>query len=310
MSVYGPSGASLDSGLHLSALLPNDPGFVPHDASLALRLDGTAVGWVMAWIHQAPCFDGNSQVWLRVHLDPDLAGTVLEQMMVTLLNELVHRVVTDGDGRPTWVRVEIDAKQDWLRDLLPTSGFQHTRTFLTMEHPVALPSHPATTVTALVPDEIPLETQLRTPSNADREMIRRAHNDAFQDHWGSGQVGVHRWQAMYEGTSETAPISNHLSRVMAAADGSIAAYALVTKPKSKVAMVSVMGTRRAYRRQGLGRILLTHCLAAAAQEPELKTLRVDVDSQSAAHRLYISVGFEPRESTLIFEKLMPAAVRT
>lgn len=298
MPAYGPAAAPTPDGLTLGVLSPQDDGFIPEGISIALRSPATVVAWATAWVRAAPGFDANSEVWLRAHLDPQLVGTALEQTVAKMLEALAHRAHAQLGSLPAVARVEVQSDQGWLVRTLQSQGFRKERTFLTLERAVSLPVASAGE---------PAGLHLRAPVLADMEAIRSAHNDAFQDHWGSAEISFERWRNLYEGEKSTPGISLHLSRVALEEDGVVAAYALVSKPEREVAMLTLMGTRTGRRGQGLARAMLLRCLDTAAHEPGLESVRVDVDSKSAAHSLYASLGFQSRRATEIFERPLLAA---
>ncbi|WP_369045991.1 GNAT family N-acetyltransferase [Sinomonas sp. P10A9] len=140
---------------------------------------------------------------------------------------------------------------------------------------------------------------------AHHEATRRAHNEAFADHWRSSERDPARWADQLSSRSFRAD----LSRVAVNPDPSldpddaVDAYVLCHEFVSGELYVTLVGTRRRARGQGLASALLQDSLAAAkAQGYRLADLGVDSESPTGAVGLYERVGFMPIRTTVVYER--------
>jgi mycothiol synthase len=84
-----------------------------------------------------------------------------------------------------------------------------------------------------------------------------------------------------------------LDLVLTAGDGAIAAYCLLwLDPQSGIAEFEPVGTRKAYRRQGLGKALLAGAFQRLIEYGATGAFVCTPASNTAAVRLYESVGFD------------------
>ncbi|WP_417220138.1 GNAT family N-acetyltransferase [Arthrobacter sp.] len=137
------------------------------------------------------------------------------------------------------------------------------------------------------------------------EAVRRAHNEAFADHWGSVPRSPERWADQLAARSFRAG----LSRVVVTTDGSVDsdervdAYALCGEWVSGELYVSLVGTRRRARRQGLGLALLGNIVQAAAEAGyRMVDLTVDSESPTGAGRIYERAGFTPVRTSAVYQR--------
>jgi mycothiol synthase len=126
------------------------------------------------------------------------------------------------------------------------------------------------------------------------EPLRTAHNVAFAQHWGSGQVGAESWRSQRTGLGAFRAAYS----AVALADGSVAAYVLGYEYPAPGAgrelYVDTVGTLPQWRGRGLAGALLSHVLRAA-QGDGFATSVLTVDSQNATGALgvYQRVGYAP-----------------
>ncbi len=211
----------------------------------------------------------------------------VEDFVVRWMAERGRQLVAElDDGLPRYVGDSVHEHVAHRRELLERHGFSLTRWFFEMGRAAAEPV-PAT--------PLPPGLTLRPWTAADDEAVRLAHNEAFEDHWGSNPITADRWDAWISGSRWFRP---GLSFV-AAAGGDIVGYSLgyvypddVDVRGRTEAWVGQLGTRRAWRRQGVAGALLARTIEAA-RDAELDHVMLGVDSESrtGAVGLYERVGF-------------------
>ncbi|MDR2255752.1 MAG: GNAT family N-acetyltransferase [Arthrobacter sp.] len=131
--------------------------------------------------------------------------------------------------------------------------------------------------------------ELRAPTVEDAEAVRLAHNEAFQDHWGSSEQSAQRWSQMWA----KRVFRPGLSRIAVdEASGEVLAYVLSEEWVAGEQYVSLVGTRREARGLHLASTLLQQVLAAGrAAGLEKAELGVDAASPTGANGVYERAGF-------------------
>jgi mycothiol synthase len=143
-----------------------------------------------------------------------------------------------------------------------------------------------------------------TPDRDDA--VRRAHSEAFADHWGATPPDEQRWSHSYTGMRAFRP---DLSRVVLA-DDEVVAYLLsyfweadAAATGVREAFVGQLGVRPAWRRRGLGELLLADALRAArAAGFERSVLTVDAANATGALGLYERAGFAVTDTSVTWTK--------
>ena len=137
------------------------------------------------------------------------------------------------------------------------------------------------------------------------EAARRAHNEAFSDHWGSVERDPARWADQLAARS----FRPTLSRVALGTDPSLGrddavdAYVLCNEFVPGELYVSLVGTRRRARGRGLASRLLADVLVAAREAGCRRAdLGVDSESPTGAVGLYERVGFRALRTTVVYER--------
>jgi ribosomal protein S18 acetylase RimI-like enzyme len=125
--------------------------------------------------------------------------------------------------------------------------------------------------------------------------------ETFEDSWEHTREPYDEWSHWM---LERPGFDPNLWLLAATADDEIAGIALcrVHEADSKSGWVSILGVRRPWRRQGLGRALLLesfHRLAACGCERAI--LGVDASSLTGAHTLYASAGMSVISTFDIYE---------
>jgi mycothiol synthase len=179
----------------------------------------------------------------------------------------------------------IDTNADLLA-ILGKAGFEEARYWFDMK--VELGSTPS-------PNDPPEGLRLAAFEPAYDEATRIAHNEAFQDHWGSNPTSAELWKAEVTGSRTFRAAMSYL-----VLDGDeVAAYALGYEYEADTAVTGIrdlyvgqVGTRRAYRGRGLARTVLAASLEAAAKDGfQTSTLGVDSTNPTGALGLYESLGY-------------------
>ncbi|MBP2217307.1 GNAT family N-acetyltransferase [Arthrobacter sp. CAN_C5] len=154
--------------------------------------------------------------------------------------------------------------------------------------------------------EIPAGLRIATFSEELSEAVRLAHNEAFQDHWGSEPRDQESWR--YTVTHPEFKPDWSLA-VVDEETGEVAAYQLVSfDPGSKdilgytEAYTDLLGVRRNWRGLRLAPALLVEAMRRfAADGIENAGLGVDTENPSGALGLYERLGYEPTHRVRVCE---------
>jgi mycothiol synthase len=264
-----------------------DPAIdLDRDTLAVLDADGALVAWtaVRAWTNVTD----SARVWLEGGVLPSRRG-----------QGLGRRVLEWGEARgaalhrerhpelPGEMLVRVPATVPSQEALVRAAGYQSVRYWYGMKRDLSSPLPPVPAVPAglrVVPWSEELDGALR-----------RAHGEAFADHWGSTPPDEQRWTQWYTGSRGFQP---ELSRLVLDGDR-IAAYLLsyfysaeAEATGVREAYIGQLGTLRPWRRRGLGGLLLATGLAAARDGGYARaSLTVDSSNPTGALALYQRAGF-------------------
>jgi ribosomal protein S18 acetylase RimI-like enzyme len=142
------------------------------------------------------------------------------------------------------------------------------------------------------PDGLAVETF----SEEDAREFHDAIGEAFADEWGFSPLPFDEWWAMRKDDDK--------SLWFVIRDGErIAAYARCESGRHGGGYVGMIGTRRAWRRRGLGLALLQHAFGELYGRGITRvTLGVDSENASGATRLYERAGMHVESEHVSFEK--------
>lgn len=198
--------------------------------------------------------------------------------------------------------VGVTAPHRALERLVVRAGFEPVQHYWQMQRPMAgLPA--ARTVDGV--DLVPYDW-------ARDDEVRRTHNLAFVDHFGTAERDAYAWQTWFTGQRAFRP---DVSRV-ALADGAVAGYALVYEHEAdteatglREAYLGQIGVLPAFRGRGVASAAITAALhAAAADGFDRAGLTVDSNNTTGALRLYEALGFSETRRETVWALRVPALV--
>jgi mycothiol synthase len=155
---------------------------------------------------------------------------------------------------------------------------------------------------AVVPDGFVLT---RFDAGRDEE-VRQAHCEAFADEWGATPPDEQSWARWYTGSEPFRPDVS----LLVLRDDEIAAYLLsyfwaadAAATGVREAYLGQIGVRPAWRRRGLGGLLLATALRSYRDAGyERSSLTVDSANPTGALGLYERVGFRPNGASVAWMK--------
>src|SRR5581483_12062056 len=158
--------------------------------------------------------------------------------------------------------------------LLRNRGFEPIRSFLRMA--IELDAEPPAA-------SWPEGFSVAPLSPGEEHALYQVLEDAFVDHWDHTERSYEEWLASH--------VIEHEVCFLVRANGTVAAGALCRRELLGMGWVDVLGTRREYRRLGLGEALLRHALRELYRRGARRVgLGVDSENPTGATRLYERVG--------------------
>jgi mycothiol synthase len=137
------------------------------------------------------------------------------------------------------------------------------------------------------------------------EQVRRAHNEAFADHWGSREWDAPRWKELAVGHPTFRPELSFVVLDGTRRDPTVAAYVLAYENEGDppVGYLGQVGTRRAWRGRGLAATLVCATLAAMKKAGYGHALlTVDDANPTGALDLYLRLGFEVERQRVTYRR--------
>ena len=266
-----------------------DPRLDPaHDLRLWEDAGGTLAGFGQTWVPQA----GESLdafLYWRVH--PGARNSGVEDEIVAWAAERVSETARER-GVAARLRSGVRDGYDYGRDVLVRHGMVPVRYFFQMKRPLEEPIDEA---------RLPAGFALRhVAGEADVAAWVEAYNLSFVDHWGHYERTVESHSHWLKHPS----YNPERDLIAVAPDGTIAAFCFcIVDPADNArngrsdGWIGILGTRRGYRKIGLGRaMLLAGLRRLRAEGVETAKLNVDADNPTGALRLYESAGFAVAQS--------------
>jgi mycothiol synthase len=243
-------------------------------ATLVLA-DGAAAAYYELW-------PGSAQ---RVHLDgyvhPDFRGRGLGAFLVRNGEALAQGL---GEYAVSGT-LSTDAAAN---ELFAREGWRPLRVFLRM----------VKALDDVAPVEPPPGLVLRTFDAADSERFHAAREEAFEDHWDHTPEPFEEFRRKRLEAEDFDPTLWWL-----VLDGDEVAATVECARRFGMGWVRMLGVRRAWRRLGLGELLLRTAFAEFARRGEARVgLGVDAESETGATRLYERAGMSVAFQINVFRK--------
>jgi len=244
------------------------------EAELRLVLDGEALVGFAYIQRRHGRWDGDG--WVHPDAFGRGVGTAIAAWIETRARAL---------GSPE-ARIGILREDERAACLLRNRGFEPIRSYFRMV--VDVEEEPP------VP-EWPAGFSVASLQHGEERELYQVLEGAFVDHWGHAERTYEEWLAMHT-------IEHELSFLVRAGDA-IAAGALCKRELFGMGWVDVLGTRREYRRLGLGDALLRHAFRELYRRGARRVgLGVDAENSTGATRLYERAGMRVASQSDVYAK--------
>ncbi len=287
----------LDEGTSISELQQefNTPSLdTARDIRLWEDAEGKLIGFAQLWISEpGEVIDG----WLSFRVRPDARGGDVEAAAIAW-GEVRMREVSAVRGAPVKLRSSARAEDGDRISVLTSCGFRADRYFFRMARSLSEP----------IPEpHFPEGFALRQfPGEQDAEAWVEMFNQSFIDHWNHHDLTVDKFK--YDLAKPD--YRNDLDLIAVAGDGRFVAFCYCEiiveecdRSGRNEGWIMCLGTRRGFRKRGLGRAMLLaglHRLKAAGVATAI--LGVDAENSSGALHLYESAGFHNIRDSISYVK--------
>ncbi|MDN5822963.1 MAG: GNAT family N-acetyltransferase [Arthrobacter sp.] len=266
-----------------------EPGFDPGRDSIAVWDGEELVGFGQLRVADV-LFEGQAKATIDGGVHPDHRGRGIGRRIMDGLEARARELAAQRHpGAPVSVGLATGAEGSSSGRMAVSRGYAPVRYFTDMM--IELPRRRGDTVEAPPSTEGPL---IEVYTAEMEEAVRRAHNDAFADHWGAVPKTRERWADQQSARSFRASLSPVVRTRDIGLDPveSVDGYALCGQWAEGEIHVSLLGTRSRARHQGLASALLDWIVTEAERDGyRMVDLAVDSASPTGAGRVYERAGF-------------------
>ena len=258
---------------------------------------GNLVGFGQLWARKSKedeALDGS--LHMRVH--PDNRNLGLED---TIMSWGIERAREAGREQGLTARITAGTRDHdtHARDVFERHGLEIVRYFFTMvrdlNEPIAAPQ---------LPEGFTLKHSSTDPEDVEKWV--EAFNLSFIDHWNHHPATV-EGHAHWMSNPDYSP---ERDLIAVSPDGTVAAFCFCwidhednERNNRLEGWIDILGTRRGYRKIGLGRAMLLAGLHRLKQDGmTVAKLGVDADNPTGALQLYESTGFSKRNTFVAYRK--------
>ncbi|MEE1621483.1 GNAT family N-acetyltransferase [Zafaria sp. Z1313] len=272
-----------------------EPGVDPARDTWAVREDGRLVAFGQVRISDA-LRDGFAKAHLGGGVHPEHRRRGIGRALMERLEDRARELGGERHaGHPLLLDVWAGRPESGAARMASVRGYEPARYFQDMKVELGGWEVPA--------GAAPCPGVVFDPAHA--EGIRRAHNEAFADHWGSSARSPEKWAAQLKARSFRPAYSRTVLSDDPGLDPeeAVDAYVLSGQWVPKELYVSLVGTRRRARGRGHAAALLTDVVRQAKEDGYASVeLGVDSDSPTGAVGLYERVGFRRVRTNVVYSR--------
>jgi mycothiol synthase len=277
--------------------LADDSIDLRHDSLAALNPDGELVAFT--WVHGSVELHDLDRIDAEGAVVPAARRHGLGRRLLEWAEQRAASLhAARHPDAPGVVCVDVQDTNAGKQALVEAAGYEATRWWFRMAHDLDDP----------VPDIQPIPpglTLARYTAGRD-EAVRMAHREAFAGQWGATPPDAQQWSQRYTRPQTFRPEVSWL-----VLDGDeVVAYLLTSFWEAdaaasgvREAFVGLLGVRPAWRRHGLGLLLLATAVESyRAAGYDRSVLTVDTGNPTGALRLYERAGYAVQDGSVVWTK--------
>ena len=249
---------------------------------------------------------GKSSFFMRGTVHPDWRRRGIGTRVMERIEQRIRERLGEATQQTVYANTWTDLKHEDRQALYRKMGYELARYFFDMERTLYEEGSPVEVPEPVYPAGIAVQNMDERP---DLDAVLLTVNEAFRDHWGHTDVlleQVQHWTSEPDHRPELWFIAWDTEKDEPAG---LCGNGIVPEHNARVGRqegwVHVLGVRRPYRKQGLGRALLLAGMQALQDEGmQWAMLGVDTESPTGALRLYEGAGFRPVKRSAVFRKVI------
>jgi mycothiol synthase len=299
--VDGPEFGHSENDFRLILTIPKA---LPEENSFLFEVNGQLVAFGRTFLEEGP---EESIFRVRGLVHPGWRRRGLGTRLMTRLEQRIQERLGEATNQAIYIDTGTNSKFEDRPALFRQMGYSVVRYFFDMERNLRENGEPVELPEPVYPPGIVVRSMAERP---DLRAVWQSTDEAFRDHWGHTETSLEEW----EHWTTTAPDYRAewwLVAWDAEKDEAAGVCLNGIDPDRNERMgrqegwVHVLGVRRPYRRQGLGRALLLVGMAVLQQEGMVYAmLGVDTENLTGALRLYEGVGFQAVKKYVGYRKVL------
>ncbi|MFJ5762326.1 GNAT family N-acetyltransferase [Neobacillus sp. NPDC093182] len=252
------------------------------DAWIALSATNEIIGYGFVEV------TGANRMDTCVFVHPQFKNQGIGSLLLAKVEERAHVLAKGKDGGQKLMN-QISFTNSAARNLVEARGYQFSRLYERMK--IQLEEQPGQ-------NHLPEGMTLRPfQPDQDEETLFSLYDETFRDTWGYTKKDFSTWISQKKGDGYDPSLWFLVWK-----DAKPAGF-LMSRMQEDGLFIDLLGVKREYRKDGIGKALLLHTFGMAYQQNQ-KTilLYVDSDSLTNANRLYQQVGMTPHSQTAVYMK--------
>ncbi len=247
-----------------------------------------------------------STFFVRGIVHPDWRRRGLGTRVMERIEQRIRERLGEATLQPVYANVWTELKHEDRQALCRKMGYEIARYFYDMECPLHEGDSPVEIPEPVYPAGIAVQSMAERPA---LDAVLLTVNESFRDHWGHTDLALEQFQHWTTNPAYRPDLWHIAWDTAKDEPAGICLNEISPEHNNRVGRqegwVEVLGVRRPYRNQGLGRaLLLAGMKALQAEGMQWAMLGVDTENLTGALRLYEGAGFRPAKQGAVFRKVM------